>query len=88
MFPDIRIVWLVRREQNKDLVREAERARLRRAANAARPRLLARVAAGIGRFLLSAGKELQERYTPVKTGLTVSQSPCKPTTRPADRPGS
>ena len=48
MFPDIRIVWLVRREQNQDLVREAERERLRRAADPTRSTLLARVLASIG----------------------------------------
>lgn len=58
MFPDIRIVWLVRREQNRDLVREAERERLRLVANSARSRLLARVVARIGGFLRKVGTGL------------------------------
>ena len=70
------------KERVKDALREAEQARLGRAANSARPGLPDRVVASIGGILLSAGKKLQERHAPVKTGLTVSQSPRKPTTRP------
>jgi hypothetical protein len=55
MFPDIRIVWLVRREQNKDLVREAERDQLGRVAFSARSRLLARVVAMTRGFLRKEG---------------------------------
>jgi hypothetical protein len=44
----------------REALREAERERLRRVANSARPRLLARVVASIGGLLLSAGKKLQE----------------------------
>lgn len=51
MFPDDYMAWLIRREQNKDLVREAERERLRWVVNSARSRLLARVVARIGGFL-------------------------------------
>ena len=75
-------------ERVKDALREAEQKRLGRVANPARPRLLDRlgsasgVVASIDGLLLSAGKKLQERHAPVKTGLTVSQSPRKPTTRP------
>ena len=76
-------------ERVKDALREAEQERLKRVANSARPRLLDRlasasgvVARSIGGLLLSAGKKLQERHAPVKAGLTASQSPRKPTTRP------
>ena len=69
-------------EPVKDALREAEQERLGRVANPARLRLLDRVVASIGGLLLSAGKKLQERHAPVKTGLTVSPSPRKPTMRP------
>ena len=69
-------------ERVKDALRKAEQERLGRVANSARPRLLDRVVASIGSLLLSAGKKLQERHAPVKAGLTVSQSPRKPTMRP------
>jgi hypothetical protein len=70
------------KERVKDALREAEQERLGRVANSARLRLLDRVVASIGGLLLSAGKKLQERHAPVKTGLTVSQSLRKPTARP------
>jgi hypothetical protein len=69
-------------ERVKDALREAEQERLGRVANSAKLRLLDRVLASIGGLLLSAGKKLQERHAPVKIGLTASQSPRKPTTRP------
>ena len=75
-------------ERVKDALREAEQERLGQLANSARLRLLDRlgsasgVVASVGGLLLSAGKKLQERHAPVKTGLTVSQSPRKPTMRP------
>ena len=79
---------MIMEERVKDALREAEQVRLGQVANSARPRLLDRlgsasgVVASIGGLLLSPGKKLQERHAPVKTGLTVSQSPRKPTTRP------
>jgi len=73
---------MIMEERVKDALREAEQERLGRVANSAKLRLLDRVLASIGGLLLSAGKKLQERHAPVKTGLTVSPSPRKPTTRP------
>lgn len=73
---------MIMEERVKDALREAEQERLGRVANSAKLRLLDRVLASIGGLLLSAGKKLQEPHAPVKTGLTVSPSPRKPTTRP------
>jgi hypothetical protein len=73
MFPDDYMAWLIRQEQNKDLVREAERDRLGRMANPVRPELLDRVLASVGGLMIAAGKKLQARHMPVRTGLTVSQ---------------
>jgi hypothetical protein len=75
-------VQMIMEERVKDALREANKKDWGRVANSARPRLLDQVVASIGGLLLSAGKKLQERHAPVKTGLTVSQSPRKPTTRP------
>jgi hypothetical protein len=74
---------IMMKEHVKDALREAEQKRLGRVANSARPRLLDRVVASIGGLLLSAGKKLQERHAPVKTGLMVPRSARKPTTRPS-----
>jgi hypothetical protein len=59
MFPDSRIVWWIRQEQNKDLRRAAERERLRRAAAPARSRFRARVLASIGGLLRGNGSSLR-----------------------------
>jgi len=74
---------IMMKEHVKDALREAEQKRMGRVANSARPRLLDRVVASIGGLLLSAGKQLQERHAPVKTGLMVPRSARKPTTRPS-----
>ena len=80
---------IMMKEHVKDALREAEQKRLGRVANSARPRLLDRLGSGsgvvasIGGLLLSAGKQLQERHAPVKTGLIVPRSARKPTTRPS-----
>jgi hypothetical protein len=79
---------MMRNERVKDSLREAEQERLGQVANSARPRLLDRVVASIGSLLLSTGKKLQERGEQFKTGLTISQLPRRPTTRPGCRPGS
>ena len=74
-------VQMMMEERVMDALREAEQNRLGRVASSAKIGLLDRVLARIGVSLISAGKELQERHAPVKTGLMVSQSPRRPTTK-------
>jgi hypothetical protein len=65
MFSNAYLVWLVRREINRDRVREAERYRLAQAARPARPRqrrLACRTLTWLGRQLVDWGLRLQERY--------------------------
>ena len=59
------VAWLVRRERNVDLLREAERYRLVRQALSARRRrgrLRCRALIWLGQCLVSWGQRLQERY--------------------------
>lgn len=62
-------------ERSKDALCEAERERLGRKASPARSRLLNRALASVGSLLISAGRKLQARYTPVQARLTSSPSP-------------
>lgn len=75
MLLDSWITYQVIQERVKDRIREAERERLIRLANSARPGLLDPVLASIGGLLISVGKKLQRRHAPVQTGLTGSPSP-------------
>ena len=65
MFGDGYVVWLVCRERNKDLLREAERYRLVRQVLPARrrhSRFHCRALIWLGRRLVGWGRRLQERY--------------------------
>ena len=62
-------------ERSKDALCEAERKRLGRKASPARSGLLDRALASVGSLLISAGKKLQARYTPVQARWTSSPSP-------------
>lgn len=66
---------MLARERIKDALREAERERLGRMANPARPEFLDQALVSIGGLLISAGKKLQGRCAPVQTCLTGSPSP-------------
>ncbi|MGA9350188.1 MAG: hypothetical protein WBW48_15495 [Anaerolineae bacterium] len=66
---------MLMRERSKNALREAERERLGRMANPARPELLGQALVTIGGLLISTGKKLQARRAPVQTGLTGSASP-------------
>jgi len=62
-------------ERSKDALCEAERDRLGRKVGSARSGLQGRALASVGSLLVSAGKKLQARYTPVQARLTSSPSP-------------
>ena len=62
-------------ERSKDARREAKQERLGRKAGHARSGLLYPALASVGSLLISAGKKLQARYTPVQARLTSSTSP-------------
>jgi len=64
MFADGYVAWLVCRERNRDLLREAERYRLVRQALPARQqgRFYSRVLIWLGQRLVDWGRHLQERY--------------------------
>ena len=65
MFADGYVAWLVCRERNRDLLREAERYRLVRQALPARRRqgrFYCRALIWLGRRLVGWGRRLQERY--------------------------
>ena len=65
MFGDGYVAWLVCRERNRDLLREAERYRLvRQALPACRRhvRIYSRALIWLGRRLVDWGRRLQERY--------------------------
>jgi len=62
-------------ECSEDVLRKAERERLGRKVGSARSGLQDRALASVGSFLISAGKKLQARYTPVRARLTSSPSP-------------
>ena len=49
----------------QELLREAEHYRLVRLARSATPRLLDRVLASLGSFLIAAGERLRARHTPI-----------------------
>lgn len=66
---------MLMRERTKDALREAKRDRLGRMANFARPGLLDRGLANVGGLMIAAGRKLQARNMPVRTGLTGSPSP-------------
>jgi len=53
------------RMRRQELYEEAERYRLLRQASPTTPRLLDRILANIGSFLISAGERLQARQAPV-----------------------
>ena len=62
------VSWLVRREQNEDRLREAERHRLVRqvvSTRRGRDRVLAQALTWLGRCLIVWGQRLQERYSVV-----------------------
>jgi hypothetical protein len=65
MFPNGYVVWQVRREYNRDRLREAERYRLMKQACLARrrqDRFYCRALTWLGRRLVDWGSHLQERY--------------------------
>ena len=65
MFADGYVAWLVRRERNKDLLREAERYRLVQqvlTARRRRGRFYCWALIWLGRRLVGWGRRLQERY--------------------------
>jgi hypothetical protein len=79
MFPDLYTVGRVREEQVKGWLREVERDRLARLAQAGRRRgmgPLCRVLAGLGRRMVAWGVRLQERYgVAIEMPRTLEGSP-------------
>lgn len=69
MFENGYLAWRVRREYNRDRVREAERDRLVRQALAARRprgRLAGRARRWLGRRMVEWGAHLQEQHAPLQ----------------------
>ncbi|MBM4466211.1 MAG: hypothetical protein FJ014_11775 [Chloroflexi bacterium] len=66
---------LLMRERTKDALREAERERLGRMVNSARPGLLGQALVSIGGLLISTGKKLQARHAPLQAGFMGLPSP-------------
>lgn len=68
-------IWMIASERQRELLDEARRVRLIRAAKPTRPGIADRLLAGAGGFLIVAGKKLQARYTPVPCCASAAQRP-------------
>ena len=67
----------IAKERQKELLEEAKKYRMLKAARAARPRLQERLCVRVGDFLISAGLRLKERYKPeMRPDLEAYQSGC------------
>jgi len=75
MYLNLDEAQMMRKERVKDSLRKSEQERLRQVANPARPGFLDQTLASVGSLLVSTGRKLQARRTPVQACLTGSPSP-------------
>jgi len=66
---------MLMKERTKAILREAERERLGRMVNSARPGLLSQALVNIGGLLISIGKKLQARHALLQAGFKGFPSP-------------